>query len=148
MWNLKTLTGSLRRRACLVASTAIVLLLLTALPVAAQTRRSSANLEALVRQWDATATGSQLERAVGDSIHDLVREVLGPEAIRQWRAYMDAPFGTDQEDQAYARVQQIAEGRGVRWDRAQFLLSVDDFVGEYEEVLETQPDSEESRLRT
>jgi hypothetical protein len=139
MWNPKYLTGSLHHHAWLSITT--VLLLSTALPVAAQTRRSSADLEALVERWDSTTAGSELERVMGDSIHGLVREVLGPEVMQQWQVFLDAPLGTDEEDQAFNRLQEIAEGSGVRWDRAQFLLSVDDFVGEYEATIEAQPDS-------
>jgi len=80
------LTAVRNHSACATTAVACVMLVWFASPIQAQDRRSSSQLEALVRTWKGAVVGSQAEREAGDSVHQLVQDVLGAEAERQWRA--------------------------------------------------------------
>lgn len=79
--------------------------------------------DALQNAWRSAAIGSTDERRLGEGLRTQIEQRVGQEALQEYRAYLAAPIGTQEEEQALRHAIELAANEAdIREARAQEML--------------------------
>ncbi len=99
----------------------LVALVAASAPATGLAQETTARFDSLMAEWRTVPVGSAEEQAIEDSIRSLVERLLGEGAVDAYGRYLRADVGSEEEAAALEEAQSMTAG--VRWARAQELLS-------------------------